>query len=116
MERRGCSLGCIIAALGLLLSCCLLPYLVSSVYSIGTIALDGSGTPEWLWGSWLTTVAGENDAWYMLLAEGPICCTGGIGLLIVVLGLLMAITGTGRTPGYGVEDEAAYYPEVEDWR
>lgn len=116
MERRGCSLGCIIAALGLFLSCCLLPYLVSSVYSIATSLLDGSVTPEWLWGAWLTTVVGESKAAYMLLAEGPICCVGIIGLLVVILGLVLVISGTGRTRMDDAGEEPAYHPEVEDWR
>jgi len=116
MERRGCSLGCIVTALGLLLSCCLLPYLVSSIYSIGTVLLDPSTTPDWLWGSWLVTFAGESDALYMLLAEGPVCCVGALGLLIVILGLVMAINGVGRTRAYEAEEGATYYPEVEDWR
>jgi hypothetical protein len=116
MERRGCSLGCIIAALGLLLSCCLLPYLVSSIYSIGTVLLDPSATPDWLWGSWLITLAGESDALYMFLAEGPVCCVGTLGLLIVILGLVMAINGMGRVRVYEAEEGAAGYPEPEDWR
>jgi hypothetical protein len=116
MERRGCSLGCIIAALGLLLSCFLLPYLVSSVYSVGTALLEPSATPDWLWGSWLITLAGESDALYMLLAEGPICCVGILGLLIVILGLVMAINGMGRTRAYEPEERATYDPEAEDWR
>ncbi len=111
MERRGCGLGCIITGLGLLLSLCLLPYLVSSVYSVVSALLQVPAAPNWLWGDWLNTVAGESDALYMLLAEGPICCVGALGLLIIILGLVLAISG----PGQGeveVEEEYVSYEEL----
>jgi hypothetical protein len=110
MERRGCGLGCIITGLGLLLSLCLLPYLVSSVYSVVSALLQIPAAPNWLWGDWLNTVAGESDALYMLLAEGPICCVGAIGLLIIVLGLVIAISGSGRE--YELEEEYVSYEEL----
>lgn len=111
MERRGCGLGCLIAGLGLLLSLCLLPYLVSSVYSVVSALLQVPAAPNWLWGDWLNTVAGESDALYMLLAEGPICCVGAIGLLIIVLGLVIAISGWGQQE-YEIEEDYVSYEEL----
>jgi hypothetical protein len=96
MERRGCNLGCIVAGLGLVLSCCLLPYLISSIYSIVTALLQVPGVPDWLWGDWIRTLVGESDMLYMVLAEGPICCVGTVGLLIVILGLVAYISGMGK--------------------
>lgn len=110
MERRGCSLGCIIVGLGALLTCCLSPYLVSSVYSIITALLQVPSPPDWLWGDWLNTVVGESDALYMLMAEGPICCVGSIGLLIIILGLVMMISGIGKSQEEYYEDE--YQPDA----
>ncbi len=86
MERRGCGLGCVIAGLGLILGCCLLPYLLSSIYSIITALLQVQAAPNWLWGDWIGTIAGDSEALYMMLAEGPICCVGTMALLIVILG------------------------------
>lgn len=111
MERRGCGLGCIITGLGLLLSLCLLPYLVSSVYSVVSALLQVPAAPNWLWGDWLNSVAGESDALYMLLAEGPICCVGAIGLLIIILGLVIAISGSGREE-VEFEEEYVSYEEL----
>jgi hypothetical protein len=111
MERRGCGLGCIITGLGLLLSLCLLPYLVSSVYSVVSALLQVPAAPNWLWGDWLNSVAGESDALYMLLAEGPICCVGTIGLLIIILGLVIAISGSGPAE-VEVEEEYISYEEL----
>ncbi len=111
MERRGCGLGCLIAGLGLLLSLCLLPYLVSSVYSVVSALWQVPAAPNWLWGDWLNTVAGESDTLYMLLAEGPICCVGAIGLLIIVLGLVLAISGWGQEE-YEIEEDYASYEEL----
>lgn len=107
MERRGCGLGCIIAGLGLLLSLCLAPYLISSIYAFMGTLLQASVPSDWLWGDWLYTMVGESDILYMLLAEGPICCAGTLGLLIVILGLVLMISGVGR----GEE----YYDEEEDY-
>lgn len=115
MERRGCGLGCIIAGLGLMLSCCLVPYLISSIYSIITAVLQVPAAPNWLWGDWLnTTIFGESDMLYMILAEGPICCVGTISLLIVVLGLVLMISGIGQGgEEYYVDDEYAPYDQAE---
>mgnify|MGYP001819239625 FL=1 len=95
MERRGCGLGCMIAGLGLVLGCCLLPYLLSSIYSIITSLLQVPAAPNWLWGDWIGTITGDSEALYMMLAEGPICCVGAMALLIVVLGLVLVISGIG---------------------
>ena len=116
MERRGCGLGCVIAWLGLALSCCLLPYLISSVYSIVTALLQVPSA-NWLWGDWLNTIIGDNGAAYMVLAEGPICCVGTIGLLIVILGLVLMISGTGQDEEVQEEEDYEYYyyePEAPD--
>ncbi len=108
MERRGCGLGCTIAGLGLLLSCCLAPYLVSSIYSVVTAVLRVPGRPNWLWGDWLHTVVGEHPALYMILAEGPVCCVGALALLVLVLGLVLLVGGLAQ----GDEEYEAY--EYED--
>jgi hypothetical protein len=111
MERRGCGLGCIITGLGLLLSLCLLPYLVSSVYSVVSAMLQVPAAPNWLWGDWLNTLVGESDTLYMLLAEGPICCVGALGLLIIILGLVIAITSPGAAE-VEVEEEYVSYEDL----
>ena len=108
MERRGCGLGCMIAGLGLLLSLCLLPYLVSSVYSVVSAFLEVPAAPNWLWGDWINTLVGENDALYMLLAEGPICCVGTLGLLIIILGLVIAITSPAQQEPEAEEEYISY--------
>jgi hypothetical protein len=106
MNRRQINLGCVVGALGLVLLCCLLPYLVSSVYSIVGAIVGVSTAPTWLWGEWVNQLAGQNDFLYMLFAEGPICGVGTIALLFVVLGLVLALGGGERR----VEDE----PEVTE--
>jgi len=111
MERRGCGLGCIITGLGLLLSLCLLPYLVSSVYSVVSALLQVQAAPNWLWGDWLNTLVGDSDALYMVLAEGPICCVGALGLLIIILGLVIAITSPASAE-VEVEEEYVSYEEM----
>lgn len=114
MERRGCSLGCIIAGLGLLLSVCLMPYLVSSMYALASALLQVPAVPNWLWGDWLNTVVGDSEVLYLLMAEGPMCCVGAIGLLIVILGLVLMIYGLGQREEVGPEEydsEEAYVPE-----
>ena len=109
MERRGCGLGCVVAGLGLLLSCCLLPYLISSIYSIVSSLLQVPTATSWLWGDWINTVVGSNSSLYMILAEGPICCVGSIALLIVILGVVMTISGTGPRNDYDeYADDLAY--------
>jgi hypothetical protein len=110
MERRGCGLGCVIAGLGLILGCCLLPYLLSSIYSIITALLQVPAATNWLWGDWIGTIAGDSDALYMMLAEGPICCVGSIALLIVILGLVLVILGIGGSGQPGGQD---LYPDHE---
>ena len=114
MERRGCGLGCIVAGLGLMLSCCLLPYLISSVYSILTSLLQVPAASNWLWGDWLNTVVGSDHVLYMLFAEGPICCVGVIALLIVILGAVIVIAGRGPADTYYEEDEYEAYESYEE--
>jgi hypothetical protein len=113
MERRGCSLGCVVFALGLVLSCCLLPYLVSSVYSIVSSVLGVPTAATWLWGDWRNTLVGSDSALYMILAEGPICCVGTVALLIVILGLVIIISGFGsrEVADYGEEE---YEPSLNE--
>lgn len=114
MQRQSWGLGCIILGLGALLSCFLLPYLVSSIYSIVTALLQASATPEWLWGTWIHALVGESDLLYMLLAEGPICCVGAIGLLIVILGLVLAVSSIGRPDEAYRERDFVPYSETDE--
>lgn len=93
MERRGCGLGVSIAGLGLILSCCLLPYVISSAYAMAAALFQIQAAPKWLWGDWLNTSLGASDPLYMFLAEGPICFAGIVGLLIVVVGIILAVGG-----------------------
>jgi len=114
MQRQSCGLGCILLGLGSLLSCCLVPYLISSIYSIVTVLLQVSAAPEWLWGEGINALVGDSHVLYMLLAEGPICCVGALGLLIVILGLVLAISGFGQPEEVYLEEEFAPYPETEE--
>jgi len=107
MERRGLGLGVSIAGLGLILSVCLLPYLISSVYSIGAFLFQVPGAPKWLWGDWLNTALGVNDPMYMFLAEGPVCCASSVGLLIIVVGIVLAIGDDGEDVESEADEEAA---------
>jgi hypothetical protein len=105
MERRGYSLGASIAGLGLVLSCCLLPYVISSVYSIGVDLFQVPVSANWLWGDWLNTTIGVSDPMYMVLAEGPICAAGIVGLMIVVVGVVLAVGGIDEDDELYDEDE-----------
>jgi hypothetical protein len=105
MERRGYGLGVSIAGLGLVLSCCLLPYFISSVYSIGVSLFQVPVAAKWLWGDWLNSIIGASDPMYMVLAEGPICAAGIVGLLIVAVGVVLAIGGIDEDDGLYDEDE-----------
>ena len=113
-ERRGVNLGCIVAGLGLVLSCCLLPYLISSVYSVVGAVVDSSQTPTWLWGELANQLAGESNFLYILLTEAPICCVGTVGLLVIILGVVLLLGGQAErpaTPGQDLEvspDEPLY--------
>jgi hypothetical protein len=111
MERRGCGLGCMVALLGVLLSCFLLPYLISSIYSILSAILQVPTAPTWLWGDWINTwpLVSESKGLYMLLAEGPICCAGTLALLLVILGVVAMIVNLGKGEE-GLEQE---YEEEE---
>lgn len=111
MERQGCGLGCIVAGLGLILSCCLFPYLISSIYSIISSLLQIPAGSTWLWGDWIDTLVDSNTPMYMVLAEGPICCVGAIALLIVILGVVMMINGLGPGEEYYEEEEYELYGE-----
>ncbi len=91
MKRRGYGLGVSIAALGLILSCCLLPHLISSIYSMAITLYHMEPATKWLWGDWITKIVGAGDPLYMFLAEGPICGAGLVGLLIIVVGVVLAI-------------------------
>ena len=112
MERRGCGLGCIVAGLGLATSCFLLPYLISSIYSIVSTVLQLPSAATWLWGDWLGTTVGADHPLYMFLAEGPICCVGILALLIVILGAVLSIAGpgSGETAYSDTEYEYEYEP------
>jgi hypothetical protein len=103
----------VITGLGLVLACCLLPYLLSSIYSIITSLLQVPAAPNWLWGDWIGTITGDSEALYMMLAEGPICCVGAIALLIVILGLVLAISGVGSGEPPVDEDLYGSYQEAE---
>jgi hypothetical protein len=96
MEQRGYGLGVAIAVLGLILSCCLLPHLVSSVYSLAASLSQMEPVSKWLWGDWLNTIVGAGDPLYMFLAEGPICGAALVGLLIIVVGVVLAIDSAGE--------------------
>jgi hypothetical protein len=116
MERRGCGLGCIILGLGLMLTLCLMPYLISSVYSLVAAILQVPVPANWLWGDWLNTAIGEYELLYMLLAEGPMCCVGTIGLLIVILGLVLMIIGIGQGgEEHAQEEYAQEYASPEEY-
>jgi hypothetical protein len=106
MRRQGCTPGCAVTVLGALISCFLLPYLASSIYAIARIALDVSGTPEWLWGEWVGGWVGGNQTLYMLLTEGPICCAGILGLMAVIMGVVLATSEV--EPPAEAEDVAAH--------
>jgi len=108
-------LGCVVAGLGLMLGCCLLPYLISSIYSIVSSLLQVPAASTWLWGDWINTIVGSSEALYMVLAEGPICCVGTIALLIVILGVVLVITGMGPRDAYYDEEEYEYSEDFDDW-
>jgi hypothetical protein len=107
MERRGCGLGCIVVGLGLLLGLCLLPYLVSSIYTLVSVIFQVPVATTWLWGDWLNSAVGRGEL-YLLLAEGPICCVGVVTLLIVVLGAVLLIGNL--SPHEEEVDEEIYGP------
>jgi hypothetical protein len=111
MERRGCGLGCIVALLGLIMTCCLVPYLFSSIYSIIGSMFNMPVPETWLWGEWLSTLplVSESQALYMVLAEGPLCCVGTIALLIAIMGLVTMIISVGRGEQYYDEQDQEYY-------
>jgi hypothetical protein len=115
MKRRGCNLGCIVALLGLVLSCCLLPHLLSSIYSLVTAVLPIEAASNWLWGDWLSTlpVIGDSEALYMIFAEGPICCAGTLALLVLMLGVVAMIASLGQEEEYYDEENPDAYQEPQ---
>jgi hypothetical protein len=120
MERRGCGLGCIVVGLGLLLSLCLLPYLISSIYTLVSVVFQVPVATTWLWGDWLNSMVGNGEL-YLLLAEGPMCCVGMIALLFVVLGAVVLIGDLGpREEQYDEElfdqDQYEAVEQPRDWR
>ncbi len=111
MKRRGCGLGCIVTLLGVALTVCLLPHLISSIYALVSSLTDTEVATQWLWGDWISTltVVQESRALYMVLAEGPVCCAGILALLIVILGAVAVIAGVG-----GSVDEDAIEELLEE--
>jgi hypothetical protein len=105
MKRRGCGVGGIVTLLGLVLSCCLLPYLISSIYSIVSAILQVPGAPNWLWGDWIGSLVDSGTPLYMFLSEGPICCVGTLGLFIVIFGVILMVGGLGGRRPAPAEDE-----------
>lgn len=103
MNRRTGSSGWIVGALGLLLCLCLLPYLISSIYSVASTLFRVDAATQWLWGDWLSTVLDPGGTAYRLLVEAPVCCGGAVGLLIMVLGVVWLVTSR--------EDEEPQVPE-----
>jgi hypothetical protein len=93
MTRRNGALGWVVAGLGLLLCCCLVPYLISSVYSVASTLLQMPAATRWLWGDWLSTVIDPSGAMYRLMVEAPICCGGAVGLLLAVFGIVWVANG-----------------------
>jgi hypothetical protein len=96
-----------------MLGFCLLPYLISSLYSIVSSVLQVPTASTWLWGDWINTVVDSSNPIYMILAEGPICCVGTIALLILILGVVLVITSLGPTEEDYEEDW--YEAEEEGW-
>jgi hypothetical protein len=93
MNRRRGSSGWIVAGLGLLLCICLLPYLISSVYSVASTLFQVDTVTRWLWGDWLSTLLDPNGMAYRLMVEAPVCCGGAVGLLLTVFGGLWLLNG-----------------------
>jgi hypothetical protein len=113
MERRSYGLGCVIAGLGSVLGLCLLPHLISATYSVFAVLFDLEVATRWLWGDWLSTVI-ENDRWYMLLAEGPLCCAGVAALLFVILGVVVWSGEAGGEEGDFEVEASDYYDDEYD--
>lgn len=112
MDRQESRLGCLVAVLGIVLGVCVLPYLISSIYSIANTVWQAGGAANWLWGDWINSWVGEDRILYMLLSEGPMCCVGAIVVLIVAVGLVSHF-GVSE-PQDTLEDETLY--EVsEEW-
>jgi len=87
---------------------------LSSIYAIVTALLSVEGVPDWLWGDWIHSLVGDSGTLYMILAEGPICCVGALGLLVVILGLVLIISGSGATEAPYAGQEEWYDEDEED--
>jgi len=87
---------------------------LSSIYAIVTALLSVEGVPDWLWGDWIHSLVGDSGTLYMILAEGPICCVGALGLLVVILGLVLTISGSGATEVPYARQEGWYDEDEED--
>jgi hypothetical protein len=99
-SRQGCGVGAAVLLLGLVMSVCLLPYLISSVYSVASAVFQTPAPANWLWGDWLSTIVAVDSPLYMVLAEGPICCAGALGLLTIVLGAVLMASGNEERQPY----------------
>jgi hypothetical protein len=96
----------------MILGVCLLPYLISSVYSLANALWDAGGAANWLWGDWINSLVDGDGALYMLLSEGPMCCVGALALLIIVVGVVSMISGADEDGELDAEGELEEY---EDW-
>jgi hypothetical protein len=116
VENRGSGLGCIVTGLGLVLGIFLLPYLISSVYSLANALWQAGGAATWLWGDWVNTWTRGDRTLYMILSEGPMCCVGALAMLIVIVGAVSIITDRDEERESDGEDEFEAYEawEVED--
>jgi hypothetical protein len=99
-----------------MLGCCLLPYLVSSIYSLAGALLQMPTESQWLWGDWLSTLVTTDSGLYVVLAEGPILCVGALALLIIVMGLMAMLTGQTRAEELLLEEEDEFDETYEsEW-
>ena len=106
MDNRGSGLGCIVTGLGLVLVILLFPYIMSSVYSVANAIWQAGGAATWLWGDWVNTWTNGDGILYMLLSEGPMCCGGGVALLILIVGIVAIISERGEEEEYDVGYES----------
>ncbi len=120
MDNRGSGLGCIVTGLGLVLVILLLPYLMSGAYSLANAFWQAGEAGTWLWGDWVNTWTKGDGILYMLLSEGPMCCGGGVALLILVVGIVAVISERSEEEEYdvgdGLEDQTAWAVEEPEER
>lgn len=112
MENRSSGLGCIVTGLGLVLVIFLLPYVVSSIYSVANAMWQAGGAANWLWGDWVNTWIKGDRTLYIMLSEGPMCCVGALALLILIVGVVAIISERGTYEEY---DEAAEAKDSPTW-